>query len=80
MESEAQAGLGTDLYREPETWSKRTAYDDNSALVFVPGTDTWHGLAQRPITGVRKSVIMNYVTDQWRAREQLAYPTTPVRD
>jgi hypothetical protein len=28
---------------------------------------------------VRKSVIMNYVTDDWRAREQLAYPATPVR-
>jgi len=27
---------------------------------------------------VRKSVIINYVTDEWRAREQLAYPTQPV--
>jgi hypothetical protein len=47
--------------------------------VFVPGADTWHGLARRTIEGVRRSIIMNYVTDDWRAREQLAYPTTPVR-
>ena len=25
------------------------------------------------------TVIVNYVTQDWRAREQLAYPTIPVR-
>ena len=25
------------------------------------------------------AVIVNYVTDAWRAREQLAYPSEPVR-
>jgi hypothetical protein len=45
----------------------------------VPGHDTWHGLERRAIHGVRKSVIMNYVTDEWRARDQLAYPSLPVR-
>lgn len=79
----AEAGdrsdLGTDIYSDPDTWTKRSPFIDNSALVFVPGSGTWHGLARRPIAGVRRSVIMNYVTDEWRAREQLAYPTTPVR-
>jgi hypothetical protein len=75
----AQDGLGTDIYADHETWAKRTAFADNSALVFVPGADTWHGLERRAIPGVRKSVIMNYVTADWRARDQLAYPTTPVR-
>jgi hypothetical protein len=75
----AQADLGTDIYRAPDAWSRRTAFDDNSALIFVPGRDSWHGLERRTIHGVRKSVIMNYVTDEWRAREQLAYPATPVR-
>jgi hypothetical protein len=74
-----QDDLGTDLFADPSTWAKRTPFVDNSALVFVPGAETWHGLARRPIAGVRKTVIMNYVTDEWRAREQLAYPTTPVR-
>ncbi len=78
-EDEAQADLGTDLYADPDTWAKRSAFVDNTAMVFVPGSNTWHGMARRPIPGVRRSVIMNYVTDAWRAREQLAYPTTPVR-
>jgi hypothetical protein len=71
--------LGTDLYRGPGTWAKRAPFVDNTALVFVPGADTWHGLERRPIPGVRRSVIMNYVTDEWQARDQLAYPATPVR-
>ncbi len=78
-ESVAQSNLGTDIYRDHETWARRTSFIDNSALVFVPGANTWHGLQRRPISGVRRSVIMNYVTGDWRAREQLAYPTTPVR-
>jgi hypothetical protein len=74
-----QADLGTDIYADARTWAKRSAFVDNTALVFVPGDDTWHGLERRPIAGVRKSVIMNYVTDAWRERGQLAYPDTPVR-
>lgn len=75
----AQADLGTDLFRDPATWEKRTPFDDNSALVFIPGDASWHGLRRRPIQGVRKTVIMNYVTGDWRAREQLAWPDAPVR-
>lgn len=73
-----QSDLGTDIYADADTWARRVPFDDNSALVFVPGADTWHGLGRRPIAGVRKSVIMNYVTDAWLARDQLAFPTTPV--
>jgi hypothetical protein len=76
--SEAQADLGTDIYADHDTWAKRTAFTDNTALMFVPADNTWHGLARRPIAGVRTSVIMNYVTDAWRERGQLAYPQTPV--
>jgi hypothetical protein len=46
--------------------------------LFVPSDHTWHGLERRTIAGVRTSVIMNYVTDAWRERGQLAYPRTPV--
>ena len=49
------------------------------ALLFVPSDHTWHGFAPRSFDTVRKSVIVNYVTADWRAREQLAYPETPVR-
>ena len=78
-EGDEQINLGTDIYAAPDAWAKRYDFIDNTALVFVPGADTWHGLARREIAGVRRSVIMNYVTEDWRAREQLAYPQTPVR-
>lgn len=74
-----QGDLGTDLYAGPGRWAGRTPFVDNTALIFTPGADTWHGLERRPIAGVRRSVIMNYVTDAWRERGQLAYPETPVR-
>jgi hypothetical protein len=70
--------LGTDIYLDRQTWAKRTAFVDNTALLFVPSHNTWHGLERRPIVGVRTSVIMNYVTDDWRERGQLAFPETPV--
>ncbi len=78
-EGASQANLGTDIYANPDNWAKRSPFVDNTALVFVPGVDTWHGLEPRPIAGLRRSVIMNYVTDEWRERSQLAYPDTPVR-
>ncbi len=77
-EGEGQEDLGTDIYAAPDQWAKRSAFIDNTALVFVPGDNTWHGLSPRPIPGIRRSLIMNYVTRDWRAREQLAYPNTPV--
>ena len=78
-EGASQANLGTDIYADPDNWAKRSPFVDNTALVFVPGANTWHGLEPRPIAGMRRSVIMNYVTDEWLERGQLAYPDTPVR-
>lgn len=73
------AALGTDIYRDKNTHVGAAPFISNSALVFVPSDRTWHGFEKRPIPGVRKSIIINYVTEEWRAREQLAYPTTPVK-
>lgn len=74
-----QEGLGTDLYFGPDAWAETVPFGWNTALLFVPSTDSWHGLRRRPIAEVRRSVIVNYVTDEWRAREQLAFPQAPVR-
>lgn len=79
QEGIGQEDWGTDIYRDRATWAKRTPFTPNSALVFVPGLNTWHGLERRAIGGVRRSVIMNYVTADWRERGQLAYPDRPVR-
>jgi hypothetical protein len=78
LSPETDADLGTDIYADADAWSHRAPFTPGAALAFVPSDRTWHGFAPRPIPVVRKSLIVNYVTDEWRAREQLAYPETPV--
>jgi hypothetical protein len=70
--------LGTDLYRSRESHFGRVDFVPGTALVFIPAANTWHGFEKRPIAGVRKSLIVNYVTSEWRAREQLSWPTESV--
>jgi len=70
--------LGTDLYANAQTWSHRAPFEPGGALAFTPSDRTWHGFEPRSIPVVRKSLIVNYVTEDWRAREQLAYPDRPV--
>ena len=70
--------LGTDIYDADKKHVSRPPFESNSALVFVPSNNTFHGFVKRKIEGVRKSVIINYVTNEWKAREQLAYPNMPI--
>ncbi len=70
---------GTDIFNADKSWAKRTPFAPNTAMAFVPGDNTYHGFKQREIEGVRKSLILNYVTDAWRERGQLAFPNEPVR-
>jgi hypothetical protein len=65
---------GTDIYdATPEHNLVATApYERNKGLIFIPGKDTWHGFSQRPINGVRKSIIINYVAPTWRDTFELA--------
>ena len=72
------ADLGTDIYSDENTHAGRSPFQPNSAMIFVPSSNTWHGFEARPIEGVRRSIIVNYVTKDWRAREQLAFPQQPV--
>ncbi|HEY4029977.1 MAG TPA: hypothetical protein VGM25_06510 [Caulobacteraceae bacterium] len=77
-DSPDQEDLGTDIYADADTWAARAPFRWNTALVFVPSTNTYHGFERREIPRIRRSVIINYVTQDWRAREQLAYPDQPV--
>ena len=70
--------LGTDIYDIDKRPVGRSPFDPNGAMVFVPSNVTYHGFEARPIPGVRKSVIINYVTNDWRAREQLSFPDRPI--
>ena len=49
-------------------------YRGNSGVIFMPGSDTWHGFRKRAIDGVRRSLIVNYVKPEWRARHELLLP------
>jgi hypothetical protein len=77
--SEGHEDLGTDIYRSPGEHAARSPFKPGVAMIFVPSDRSWHGFERRPIKGVRKSVILNYVTHDWRAREQLSFPNEPVR-
>jgi hypothetical protein len=69
---------GTDIMDSSGKVLLRSSGAFNTALVFVPAADTWHGFARRPIAGVRRSLIVNYVKPEWRSRHELAYPETAV--
>ncbi len=66
---------GTDIYDDtPEHNRVATVpYEKNKGLIFIPGHNTWHGFSRRPIRGLRKSIIINYVTDAWRDKWELTY-------
>ena len=66
------AGLGTDLFDENQNRVASSPFGPNLGMIFIPGTDTWHGFVKRPIAGIRRSLIVNYVTDEWRERWELA--------
>ena len=73
-----QDDLGSDIYADGKTRVSRAPFGRNNAMLFIPNDHTWHGFERRPIRGVRRSLIINYVTTEWRAREQLAFPNEPV--
>jgi hypothetical protein len=70
--------LGTDIYDGDKRHAGRSPFEPGAAMVFIPGDNTYHGFEKRPIEGVRTSLIINYVTNEWRAREQLAFPEAPI--
>jgi hypothetical protein len=67
-EDPALRDAGTDVYdATPEHNLVVSApYAANAGLIFIPGKDTWHGFGKRPINGVRTSLIINFVTPEWR--------------
>ncbi|MZR30380.1 2OG-Fe(II) oxygenase [Sneathiella litorea] len=80
LSRDAEAGSwGSSIYKDSQTFVRNVPFRSNTANVFVPSPHTWHGFEPRPINGIRKSLIINYVTEKWRARHELAFPETPVR-
>jgi len=69
---EDQENLGTDVHDTDRCYLRTVPFRDNTGLIFIPGPESWHGFHERPIAGIRKSLIVNYVVDDWRDRFQLA--------
>ena len=66
------ADAGTDIFDQDLNHLGCAPFGPNHGLIFIPGDDTWHGFVKRPINGIRRSLIVNYVTDDWRESWQLA--------
>ena len=75
---EDAANWGTDVMDPEGHVLARAPGTFNDGLLFVPAADTWHGFTRRPIRGVRRSLIVNYVKPEWRSRHELAFPDQPV--
>ncbi|MBM3647610.1 MAG: 2OG-Fe(II) oxygenase [Alphaproteobacteria bacterium] len=74
----ASSNWGTDLYDEEGHLAGRAPYAFNAGVAFIPGKNTWHGFEPRPIVGIRRSLIVNYVVPDWRSRHELAFPDRPI--
>jgi hypothetical protein len=66
------ADAGTDIFDRDLNHVGCAPFEPNHGLIFIPGDDTWHGFVKRPIRGVRRALIVNYVTGDWREGWQLA--------
>jgi hypothetical protein len=77
-EGEDSLEWGTDIYHDADHHHSTVPYVTNGALMFYPTDHTWHGFEPREIKGIRKTLIVNYVTKDWRNREELVHPTIPV--
>lgn len=66
---------GTDIYDATHEHNRvaTAPYEKNKGLIFIPGKTTWHGFSKRTIKGIRKSLIINFVSPEWRSAEELAY-------
>lgn len=54
--------MGTDFYDNDIKLVKTIKFGANRGYAFIPGSDTWHGLEKKPISGRRVSLLINYVS------------------
>ena len=66
---------GTDVHEGPPDFKYvcSAPYGKNLGVIFIPGPNTWHAVGNRPLNGaIRKAIIINYVTSDWRDKYELA--------
>ncbi|MGE5261232.1 MAG: 2OG-Fe(II) oxygenase [Actinomycetota bacterium] len=66
--------VGTDIHQGPPDFEYVTTapYGRNLGVIFIPSKNSWHGVGHHPIQGLRKSIIINYVSSDWRDTFELA--------
>ena len=69
---EALADAGTDVYDMDMNLVATSPYGTGIGFIFIPSEISWHGFRKRPINGVRRSLIINFVSQDWRAVDELA--------
>ena len=63
---------GTTIYNKDLSFHSKAPYKSNLGLMFMAGTNTWHGVPKQNIQGCRKNIIINYVTNDWKSVHELA--------
>jgi hypothetical protein len=65
---------GTDIHEGPPDFNYVTTapYSKNLGVIFIPSKNSWHGVGHHQIQGLRKSIIINYVSSEWRDMFELA--------
>jgi len=68
------ANAGTDILEGPpdHKYVGSAPYGKNKGVIFIPGPDTWHGVGHHPVKGLRRSIIVNFVTPDWQDKWELA--------
>jgi hypothetical protein len=74
LDDPALVNAGTDVLEGPPDYKyvHSAPHARNRGVIFIPGPNTWHGVGHHPLTKLRKSIIINYVTSQWRDKWELA--------
>lgn len=74
LDDERMKNAGTDIYEGPPDFKHfgTAPYGKNRGVIFIPSKQSWHGVARKSFSGVRKSIIINFVTSAWRDAWELA--------
>ncbi|MHA1567201.1 MAG: 2OG-Fe(II) oxygenase [Alphaproteobacteria bacterium] len=74
LDDPSLAKAGTNILEGPpdHKYVGSAPYAKNKGVIFIPGKDTWHGVGQHSFKGLRKSIIINYVTSDWREKWELS--------
>ena len=72
-DGEGAQDWGTELMLPDGASAGRASGAFNSGVLFIPSDRTWHGFVPRAIHGTRRTLIVNFVDESWRAVHELAF-------